>query len=117
MPVLQTNKKGKSLNKITKDQFEFQLEGEADEFSKKVLDMLEDNRRDLSENAEELKQLQERVKYNYDRLDNLTEIPLKVNKIVCYYNLNQWFIRIVILQPSKQNKTHFVDPKITILQL
>ena len=44
--------------------------------------MLEDNRRDLSENAEELKQLQERVKYNYDRLDTLTEVPLKVNKLV-----------------------------------
>ncbi len=50
--------------------------------------MLEDNRRDLSENAEELKQLQERVKYNYDRLDTLTEVPLRVNKIVRFDTVN-----------------------------
>ena len=41
--------------------------------------MFEDGRKEVHENAEELKQINERVKYNYDRLDILTEIPLKVN--------------------------------------
>ena len=40
--------------------------------------MLEDRRRECNDNAEEIKQLHERVKYNYDRLDPLSEIPLKV---------------------------------------
>ena len=59
--------------------FNFQIEGEAHDFSTRVVDMFEDGRKEVHENAEELKQINERVKYNYDRLDILTEIPLKVN--------------------------------------
>lgn len=56
----------------------FQLEQDAGDFSGKVMVMLEDRRRECDENTEDIKQLHERVKYNYDRLDGLTEIPLKV---------------------------------------
>jgi hypothetical protein len=58
--------------------FYFQLEGEAQGFSRQVMEMLEDRRRDCNDNAEEIKQLHERVKYNYDRLDALNDIPLRV---------------------------------------
>ena len=42
--------------------------------------MLEDRRRECNDHAEEIKQLHERVKYNYDRLEPLSEIPLKVSR-------------------------------------
>jgi hypothetical protein len=56
----------------------FQLESEANELSGQVMKALEDRRRDCADNAEEIRQLHERVKYNYERLDPLTELPLKV---------------------------------------
>ena len=58
----------------------FQLEDEAREFSGNVMVMLEDRRRECNDHAEEIKQLHERVKYNYDRLEPLSEIPLKVSR-------------------------------------
>ena len=65
-----------------------QLEDEAREFSGQAMAMLEDRRRECNDHAEEIKQLHERVKYNYDRLDPLSEIPLKVSiDSFCFYTL------------------------------
>ncbi len=51
------------------------------------MEMLEDRRRDCNENGEEIKQLHERVKYNYDRLDALNDIPLRVKHFHFFFSI------------------------------
>jgi len=54
------------------------LTNQHDSLNKELDGALKLVHKETKQNKEDINELLERIKYNYDRLDNLTELPLRV---------------------------------------